>query len=183
MTDHAIASRYSKALFQLDITQGQLEKRLDDFDFLLDLHKHPKLESLLLAPQLKDEEKKELLFSLLDGRLDPVLLKFISFLIEKRRWKYFSQIARHYRLRVEKHLGIWEAKLVTAVPIDSETEKGLKEKLQNAFNKQIKFKKSVDPRLIGGATLLIENEMIDWSLAGKLNKMKKNLLKVGSHDA
>lgn len=178
MKDRAIATRYTKALFQLDLSQNQLEKRLDDFVYLTDLHKHPKLERLLLAPQLEDKEKKELLFSLLDGRLDPVFLKFLSVLIEKRRWSYLTEIIRQYRLMVDRHLNIWEAELVTAIPIDQKTEDVLKDKLQKALNKEIKLKKSVDPKLIGGASLLIDNEMIDWSLAGKLKKMKKELLKV-----
>lgn len=178
MTRHGIAGRYAKALFNLDVSKGVLEKRIEDFELLLGiLQGESKLEHLFSAPQLKVEEKKQILHSLMQKRLDKVLLSFLSFLIEKGRWSYLRQIARHYHLLVDRYLGIWEARLVTAVAIDREMEERLKLKLQKKFDKQIKLKKEVDPNLIGGATLMLENEMIDWSLSGKLKKMKKELQK------
>lgn len=171
----AIASRYAKALFEVDAPKGVLEKRLEDFDLLLKfLKQDPHLAHLFTAPHITVDEKKGILKTL---GFDPVFLKFLSFLIERGRWEFLPQIAKHYRLKVDQQLGIWEAKLVSAVPIDQELEERLKSNLQKKFHKQIRLDKAIDPKLIGGARLMLDNEMIDWSLAGKLNKLKKELQK------
>lgn len=178
MKDYAVASCYAKALFEIDLMHVVLTKRVEDFAVLLEVFdQHPELENTLLAPQLEDKDKKDILLSILDGRLDETLLNFLFLLVEKKRWDHLNLIARAYRLLVNKHLDIWEAELITAVPIDKESEEILKQKLKKAFNKkQIHLKNIVHPAIIGGATLLIESEMIDWSISGKLNKMKKSLL-------
>ena len=178
MRNYAIASRYAKALFESDMLDEALPKRIEDFEMLLKVFdQNPALQRTLIAPQLESKDKKEILLSILDGRLDQKLLNFLFLLVEKRRWDYLKLIARAYRLLVNKHLEIWEAELLTAVPLDEGSEEVLKQKLKKIFNKkQIYLRKIIKPSIIGGATLLVENEMIDWSILGKLNKMKKSLL-------
>src|SRR4051812_12442687 len=131
MKDYAVASRYAKALFEIDVRGKALSKRVDDFELLLKVfNRHPELARTLLAPQLEDKDKKEILLSILDGRLDQTLLNFLLLLVEKKRWSQLHLIVRAYRLLVNKHLDIWDAQLVTAVAIDAESEEALKHTLK-----------------------------------------------------
>jgi F-type H+-transporting ATPase subunit delta len=177
MIKRALALRYSKALYDLDSPKGQLEKRVADFDFLLKtLKNQPKLLKFLEAPQITLQEKEKVLQACFSGKFDPTLFHFLSFLIEKGRFGYLSQIALEYRLMVDEALGIWEAEIVTAVPIEKEYEEQLKAKLEKFYQKKVKIKKEIDQKIIGGAVLIIANEMIDWSVAGRLKKLKEYLL-------
>lgn len=177
MIRRTVALRYARALFGMSATIEDLENRLDDFDSIQTLlEKNPKLRHFLEAPQIEVLEKRNLLESVLADKVNPVFFRFFIFLIEKRRLSYLAQIALEYRLMVDKYLDIWEAKVITAVPIGPDIEEKLKVKLENFYRKKIKIKKEIDPRIIGGAIFLVANEMIDWSVTGRLKKMKENLL-------
>lgn len=177
MIDRSIAQRYAKALFDLSHADGSLEQKLDDFDFTIKIFQdHPKLVKLLKMPHLKFEEKWKVLEDSLKGKLTPVFMNFLHFLIQKGRLTNLSQIAHEYRLLVNNFLKIWEADIVTAVPIDEESEAKLKHKLEEAYQKKIKINKKIDPQILGAAILIMDNEMLDWSITGRLRKLKDHLI-------
>jgi F-type H+-transporting ATPase subunit delta len=179
MIKRSVALRYSKALFDIDRSNGQLETRLKDFDSLLELMKNnPKLLKFIEAPQVTLQEKEKVLKTCLSDKLDVTFFHFLLYLIEKRRLNYLAQIASEYRLMVNEELGIWEVEIITAVPIESDIEEKLKAKLEKFYQKKIKIKNEINSKMIGGAVLIIANEMIDWSIRGRLKKMKEHLLAV-----
>ncbi len=176
MIKRALALRYAKALFDMDRGNDNLEMRLNHFDFILDLlHQHPNLMRVLVSPQILLEEKKHILETNLRDKGDSSFFNFLFFMIEKGRLNSLKQIAEEYRMMFNKYLDIWEAKIVTAVPIGQDIEEGLKKKLENYYHKKIKIVKEVDPKIIGGAILIFANEMIDWSVKGRLKKIKENI--------
>ena len=176
MIKRALALRYAKALFDMDLAKDNLEKRLTHFDLILDLlRKHPKSMKFLASPQILLEEKKHALETNLRDKCDSSFFHFLFFLIENGRLSSLKQIAEEYRMMFDKHLDIWEAKIVTAVPIGPDIEEGLNKKLENYYQKKIKIVKEVDPKIIGGAILIFANEMIDWSVKRRLKKMKESL--------
>lgn len=177
MINHTIAPRYAKTLFELDCQKGSVEKRLADFESLRALLKeNPQLTALIRAPHVSIKDKKKIIQDLLETRFDQTFLDFIFYLIQKGRLVNVDHIAEVYRLMVNQRLGVWEAELITAIPIDSSSETTLKEKLERDFGKRIVLNKKVDSRIVGGAILVIANEMLDWSVTGRLRKLKENLI-------
>lgn len=177
MIERSIASRYSKVLFELDAPKGNYEKRIGDFDFLLALlENNPTLKTFLKAPQIPLEEKKSVLAASLSEKYDPAFMHFLFYLIQKRRFDYLKSIALEYRMMVNKHLGIWEASVITPTPIDQDAEKKMTDKLERYFHRKIKINQQIDPKMIGGAVLVIGNDIIDWSVRGRLRKMKEYLM-------
>lgn len=176
MITHAVAFRYAKALFILDCNNNNLEKRIVDFESMSKILKeNPKLASFLNAPHIRLEDKKKLLYDSLSEKFDAIFMNFIVYLIRKKRFVNLRDIASEFRHMVNEHLGIWEADIVTAVPMDGDIEEKLEQRLEIDFHKKMKVNKKVDPNIIGGVILMINNQMIDWSVAGRLKKMKENL--------
>lgn len=177
MIKRSIALRYAKALFDLDQTKENLEKRLKHFATLQKLlEKQPKLLHFLQSPQIRLADKERVLKACFKNEFDALFFHFFFYLIEKRRLNDLSQIAIEYHAMVDEFLDVWEAKITTAVPLDSETEQKLRRKLEGFYHKKVNIKKEVNPKIIGGAILVVANEMIDWSVAGRLKRMKENLL-------
>lgn len=177
MIKRDVALRYAKGLFDLDIAKESLEKRLRDFELIQALiEEHPKLLTFLKAPQIDLAEKGKMLKSSLTNQCDTTFVHFLIYLIGEGRLGYLTQIALEYRLFVDKYLEIWEAKIITAVPIEPQTEEKLRKKLESFYHKKIKIEKEINPQIIGGAVLVVANEMIDWSIAERLKKIKERLL-------
>lgn len=177
MIKRTIALRYAKALFDLDHSKENLEKRCNNFKFLQELfEKNPKLKKFLLAPQITLSEKENFLQLDLKNEFDQTFFHFLIFLIKQRRLNDLTQIGLEYRLIVDQFLNMWEAKITTAVPLEAQTEAVLKQKLENFYHIKVKINNEVDPKIIGGAILVVANEMIDWSVASRLKKLKEDLV-------
>lgn len=173
----SISSRYVKVLFDLDRSKGYLTNRLDDFTLIINILKNnPKLVKFLKSPQVTLKDKITVLQNAFKENFDQTLLQFLSYLIQKGRLSYLEHIANEYRLLVNKYFGKWEATIITAIPLDQDSETKLLNKLENMFHKKIHLNKTINPKIIGGAILMIANEMLDWSVAGRLRKLKDHLI-------
>jgi F-type H+-transporting ATPase subunit delta len=177
MTDRRISLRYVKALFELDRKNAVLEKRLLDFEIITKVFSdNPKLMRFLNSPQIDLKRKKKLLFDSLKNTFEPSFLNFLFHLLDKQRLMLLGLIADEYKFMVNEHLGIWEGDIVTAVPIDDKNEAKFKETLKEKFHKKILLSKKVDPKIIGGVILIVGNEMLDWSVTGRLKKLKETIM-------
>lgn len=177
MIDRSISLRYSRVLFDLDCLKGNLEQRLIDFDSVNSiLNNSPKLLKVLKSPQVSLNDKKKVLHNSLKDTFDPAFINFLSYLIQQGRLAYLKHIGKEYRLLVNEHLKRWEANIITAVPIDRESEEKLMEKLGKVFRKTILLNKEIDPKIVGGAILVMSNKMLDWSVSGRLRKLKDHLI-------
>jgi|GEM_PF-27537 len=176
-----LAFRYAKALFESDFKNNQHEKRLEEFEYMLSLLKtYPKLNKILLSPSIDLAGKLQVIRSLFDHEPDPIFLKFMELLLEKKRFRYFNQITFDYRLIIEHSLNIWEVSFVTAIPLEKEFEEKIRLRLEKYYRKKIKMKNEIDPTIIGAAIIILNNKMIDWSVAGRLKAIKEKLLETGS---
>lgn len=178
MTKIKTALRYSKALFELDKSQSTLDRRLSYFKFLSDIIEYnPELMQFLQAPHIDVKEKKSILETILKNHDDPVFIQFIIYLAHARRISYLKSIGEEFHLMVDECLNYREVKIITAVPLDAKTENLLKQTLEDGHHKKVTITNQVDPNIIGGAILITNNEMLDNSVAGKLKKIKEDLLK------
>jgi F-type H+-transporting ATPase subunit delta len=175
MIVYEIAYRYAKALFNLVASREQMAKRGEMLALIaLLLKKIPKFEKFLLNPQMNKESKKALLQK---GISDPALLAFLLLVLEKGKIKYLGEIASKYQQMVTVYRGIIPATLISATAVDDELKAKLKERLEKAYGKAIALQEKIDPQIIGGATLIIENKIVDFGIKGRLEDLKKSLLR------
>ena len=152
-----VADTYSKALFLMG------PKYLEPLQALL---KIPGLIPFLASPVIPKEEKLSI--------FDEELLPFFSFLLDHGRAADLDHIVEEYRKRIQESKGILEAELFSAAPVDS-TE--IRKKLEKEYNKKIVIHEKRDPSLISGAIVQIGNRRMDYSLNGRLEKLRKELCK------
>lgn len=177
MKTYAVASHYSQALFKIASSKEQLEKHLSELEKIIDLLKaYPQLQQILSNPSVENEKKKKVLQDLLLNKIDGQILNFLLLLIDKGRFDDLWDISKKYRQLVQKELGILNAHLITAVPIDVKLKEKVKSKLEQFYRKRIEFQDSVDPQIIGGMILMVDNQMIDHSIKNRLSRLKQNLL-------
>lgn len=132
---------------------------------------------LCASPQLDQKSKIEFLERCLGGDTDKKLVDFFIFLLKKRRLEFLPEIIAEFKRLAGEELGSMDVLLTTSVPIDEETEKKLQVKLEEKLHKKICIKKEIDPTLISGGILMIGNQRIDSSLRGRLQRLRKYLLR------
>lgn len=178
MIRYQVAGRYSMALFKAPCTPEMLEKRLqilEEIEKYID--QNPKFSLYLYAPEIAMEEKEAFLQKILRDEIDPLLMKFIFFLIKRKRLECIDEINMKYRQQVSKFLGILNVNVISAIPLGDSEKEALKLKIERINpGKKIVFKEKVDPEIIGGLIVVIDHRIIDLSVKNTLAQMKEQLL-------
>ena len=64
---------------------------------------------------------------------------------------------------------------VTAIPLDEAQMEKLKNKMAGVTGKQIVLKNQVDPSVLGGVLVRVENKQIDDTIKNRLNELTTRL--------
>lgn len=173
MISHENALNYAKGLFELSHELKTLEDLANVQQLVED---HPKLMRLLGTHDCCLEEKHRLLAAIFAGRLEPLLYRFLCYLVEKNSFSSISLITHEYRRLVMDKSGVLKATLVSPMPVSEAHQSKLGMKLSSFYQKKVEIDVQVKPEIIGGAILMIDNQMIDLTLSTQLNKLTKKLL-------
>jgi len=176
MNESQISVRYAKALFQSASEKKILDQVYKDMELVSDTCKLDDFQYMLAVPTLQVSQKVKVVGSIFSKVLSETSLSMINLVIKNKREVYLAGIARNFSDLYRKDQGIRSASLVTAIPVDDEAIKGIREMIKKAYNSEVELTASVDEDVIGGFVLTIEDMQYDASVASNLRKMKKQLL-------
>ncbi|MBO8157978.1 F0F1 ATP synthase subunit delta [Thermosyntropha sp.] len=176
MLNKSVARRYAEAFFSLAQEQGKIdefEKDLETVVKILNETEYLKeyLGHLLIQPQAK----KDVMTKLLAEKVSQNTLNFIHLIVDKRREKYIEIITEEYKNMADESRNITKAELVAAREVPEEYIKDLAEKLSKATGKTIKITQKVEPALLGGVKIRIGDQVIDGTVAKKLETLREKL--------
>ena len=177
MDNGKISVRYARALLSASLEQHcetEVYEGLVKLTHNYSLAINPFNEALS-NPMIADNDKVQLLQTAIGEPVHPCLPQFLEFLTEKKRTNKIFLIALKYQEMYRKHKGIILAKVTTAATMDDATLEKIRDYLKDTFHLDVEMHVTVDPALIGGFTLDIEHDRMDASIAGQLNKLKKEL--------
>ena len=162
MNTGTIAARYARALLKYVLEKGNEDEIFSQVAALQDaLGDEKKLAETV--PQLSEDMRKFLSLVISSGRKDILVLVLDSFQNQYRKEK-----------------GIVRAKLTVADGNSSQLEKDLTEILAKDGVRRVEFQTETDPSLIGGFILQVEDRRMDASVAGDLERIKKELEAINS---
>ena len=177
MDNGKISVRYARALFQLAQEQGC---EGDVYDGLMRLTRNyllalAQFNEVLSDPIVAKEEKVKLLEMAIGEPMHDILKQFIAFVVEQHRESRMFLIAMKYMEMYRKKHNILNTQLTTATELPEATLDKIKAYVEQTFNVEAEMEIKIDPALIGGFVLDIENTRMDASVAGQLNALKNKL--------
>lgn len=156
MNTGLIASRYATALLLFAQEEGMPARVYEDAGAL---------QEALGSPQA--------LATCVKGLSAP-MQKFLSLVIRNRRTDYLAAILNSFRAQYRHEYGITRAWLTTAVESPGLAERLTELMKQQGFT-QIDFKTEVNPALIGGFIVQVEDKRLDASISSQLKQVRKDL--------
>ena len=173
MKTDIIAKKYAKALFSLFQGQDQLSilKTLQSFQQAFDCK--PDLKQFFYLENVNKKTKLSLLEKCLKNKF---LENFLMILIKKRRLNIFEKVVDKYKYMVFKSLSILEGELILAKNEDNCLKINFVKKLEDQYRQKIEWKEKIDPKLIGGAIVIVRNQLLDMSVKGRIKKIEDKLL-------
>lgn len=68
------------------------------------------------------------------------------------------------------------ATVTSSVPLETNQKQALKKTLSDIFDRRIRLKTLVDPRLLAGLRISLEGKVIDTSLSAQLSRLNESII-------
>ena len=172
-----VASRYAKSLIDLAKEKNVLEAVIEDMKLFKDTaDKNRGLMLALKSPVVRHEKKLAILKALFEQRVNPVSYSIFTIITKKNRESILDAIADEFIKLYDANQGILQATVVTTTPLTDELRKQFINIVASATGKTIELEEKIDPKLIGGYILRVNDRQIDASLRSRLNELKLELI-------
>ena len=172
------ASRYSLALYELSHEENSLEEVESHSIFFLNLiQKSQDFDSLIKNPTNSVEDLNNVLSKIAEVyNLNKLLIKFLSFLISKRRFFFVKIILQDFVNTCSKKRGEVKAELISSKELSNDQIGIIKNELSQNFNSKIKLDYKFDKSLIGGLIIQVGSIMVDTSIKNKLQQIENKMI-------
>ena len=179
MSNNIATKRYAQAIFDIGQGKGQaaLEQIGRDLGALKDcLDTSPSLANLFASPVFSNDEKAKVLSSLMEkGGIEQIVKDFCLLLLEKGRLPILAAIAETYRNMLDHLAGIVKSELITAIELAPERQEEIQKSLEAKAGRKLAMNFSVEPSIIGGLILKIDDRALDGSLRAQINVLRENM--------
>lgn len=160
--------------------QAEADDRLDDvedelFRFGRIVAANPELRRTLSDPAAPAEGKRQLLASLLESKVTPSSLRLITQLAVHPRGRSLERGLEEYSTLVAAQRQRLVAVVRSAVVLSDEQKQRLGAWLRTSYGRDVHLNVEVDPRVLGGFSVRIGDEVIDSSIAGRIEEVRRRL--------
>lgn len=170
-----VTSRYAEALFGLAGARGALAAvRADVARLALELREGGAL-AFLFDERLALEARRARAGERLAG-LHQLTQDFVNLVLDKRRVEVLRHLGAAFHRRDLEQRGAAEGVVESARALDAGELGRLAAALGPRLGKQLELANRIAPELIGGLRVVVESKMIDASVAGRLEGLRKQLL-------
>ena len=107
-----------------------------------------------------------------EDKVDFIFKNFYTVLLRNNDLKLINKIIEKIEEIDKEERGVVEVEVTSAKEID----KDLVSKLRNLIGKKAEIREKIDPSLIGGLKIQINDLLIDGSIKAKLNKLRQSLV-------
>jgi len=170
-----IARPYAEAAFALAREGGALPKWADTMATLASVSADAKVSAAVDNPKLSVAQKQSMFATLLGDKLDAGTTSFINVLLEADRVKLLPQINEHFQSLKRDNDNVARATIVSAFALTEQQRDELKGALAKRYGRQIEAVEEVDATLLGGAKIIVGDQVIDRTVIGQLNKMSRQI--------
>lgn len=177
MDSVSVDNTYGLALYGATEDLNKTDEVSSDFDELAGIIKeNPAFYDLLKSPAISNDDKKNVVSEVFQGKIDETLVNFIYVLIDKRRIHQLLGIAGAFKKCIDEKKGICSGTIYSAVDIPMDKLERFEEETGKLLQKNVKLKNEIDPTLIGGVKIYINGKLIDASIRRGLEDLKEQLL-------
>ena len=168
----AIERRYAVALMDaLKVKDEQLKADKDLAEFAYMFNNNLQFKKILLDPRLEPRLKSDVVKEIFVDN-NPMLVSFISLLIDKNRIKYIDGISKEYSELARKKNNEIKLKIISATGLTEDEINGITDKYQKVYNAaNVSYEQVIDESVIGGVKVVIGNKVYDGTVKTQLNNM------------
>lgn len=174
-----IAKRYAESLLQFGkeekMSYEDISKDLNNVKTILSASKE--LFDTLTNPLISNSDKEFVTEKVFAQDVNVLIKNFLKLLVEKDRFNLIYDIINIYGSLLDDINGIARIEVISAVELNDMEQGDIQAKLASKLKKQIVIKYNIDESIIAGLVVKMGDDIIDMSVARKLEEYKMALTK------
>jgi F-type H+-transporting ATPase subunit delta len=167
--------RYATAAFTVAGRTGDYDAWLSTLSELARILRTPSARIVFLSPAVPATQKAAALDRLLPNA-SPMTRNFVHILVERDRLAEVPGIVEALHELINVQRGVITADVTTAIPLDSELERVVAERLASYLGREaskVSIRTRVDPSIIGGVVARVGDQVIDDSVRGRIERLRQ----------
>lgn len=179
MRQTKVAKRYAKALFDLAHESGKTEEVKKDLDLIRQVYQRD-LHVTLQSPVISSDKKSAIFDAIFSSHVAALTVSFFKLIFTKGRSIAVIDILDAFAEMYRAHNDIKVVELTTAVEVTQAVKENIKSMLgQNDLlkGKSIELKEKVDPSILGGLVVQVDDKLFDLSIKHDLQSIKQQFIK------
>ena len=174
-----VSERYAKALVDLSVERGQLEKVYEDIQGFISVAQNREFANMLQSPIVKSDKKQSIFDAIFGNKVEATTKAFFDIIIKKGRESELTNIAASFVEQYKQIKNISTITLTTASAASDKMIAAVKAKLESSgeIDGTVDLQTAVDAELIGGFVLKFGDKLYDASVASQLKQLRKEFSK------
>lgn len=177
MVGTRVTIRYARALFELAREKKLLSQVADDLNYVLQVYQSSADFSRLLdSPVVQTADKKKIFVRLFRNKVNPLTGEFLDMVVEKGRENLLAIIIERFHELLDREQGILRGRLETAYRFSQDQLAALKKQMDKLTGKNVIIRQHVNPELLGGFIIRLEDTVIDTCIKSQLARMREAMV-------
>ena len=165
-----LAHPYANALFDLAKANNNVKQWLATLSQIKQISETSKFNELVSHPKISSEDVVKIILEMLNNSNQEVI-NFLELLAKNDRLLVIPFIFDLFDELVRQDQNMASAIIQSAFAMSTQEKNQFETILSKKFNKKINAIVEINPELIGGIKVLVNNTVIDASIKGSLEKM------------
>lgn len=171
----AVAARWTGALWNTAQRQGALTAVSADMGRLATHMAGPSAKTRLTHPGIDAAARRAAIEGALVG-CHQLTRNFVALAFDRRREALLADAPAAWSARERQERNEVEGVVESARPLADADLRTLATQLGTTLGKTVILKNKIVPELIGGARVVAGNRMIDWSVQGRMEALRRRML-------
>ena len=166
-----IARPYAEAAFKLGVENNNLARWSDMLSLIEAVVTHEQVAARIGDPNLDAGALEALILGSLGERLDGPGRNLVQVLVQNQRLELVPHLRELFDGLRREHEGVLEAKIISALPMSDEQVRELLSVLEKKYGRKVNAQVEIDGALIGGARIVVGDQVIDATVRGRLDAL------------
>ena len=178
MRESLAGNRYAKSLIGLSIEKKELDTVYNDMVLISETVENSKdLDLLLKSPVVKTDKKQEILASIFGKETSELTKQFLLLISSRNREAIIGDIAGAFVRQYKVIKKIIVTEVTSAIKLDSAQKKKILQLLNTNESSSVEVIEKINPEIIGGFIVRVDDKQIDASISRKLDDLKQGFSK------
>jgi ATP synthase, F1 delta subunit len=172
-----LARRYAKAFFEFSQEMDKVEEVYEDIHLINRVFLENKdFRLAICSPIIRVDKKIAIMDAIFKSQVHSIALQYLELILKKRRECDIDLICHEYEKLYKKSKNIVTLYIQSIETLKKEVVEAIREKIKNHLGKEIDIIEQINPGLIGGIRLQFDDYLLDASVKGHINKLRKELV-------